>query len=360
MRPRSWARCAGPCSAGPAARSAFHCARIGLVRAPVEGSARGPAPCAHPSIPWSVIHRSHRLPVDRGVGSVEEESASVEDTPSPGNPSRMFVRKPLRARSGRHRTCSHALLREAGRLGTRIRTADTSLLEDRCGSRVTRLPGSEREAGSVGSVTSTGQPKGPCDSYSQGPFTYFGHRLCHEGVGPGNVSTGLNWSRSLCITRSFSVDERRAFLWTAGNGDPEKFPRNSCAAPGDDIERSLTSSSGRAGSLGDEGLYGATASLLEDRCGSRVTRLPGSEGRVDRSGASPVPVEPKGPWDSYSRGPFTHFGAGSGPGPPSTAPQESPRDLCMNRVDSCWTGNAHSAERTAFSGIPRGMRSRSG
>ena len=47
------------------------------------------------------------------------------------------------------------------------------MLEARRGGWVTRLLGPEPRSVSTGSVTGTGQPKGPCDSYSQGPFTNF-------------------------------------------------------------------------------------------------------------------------------------------------------------------------------------------
>ena len=71
----------------------------------------------------------------------------------------------------------------------------------------------------------------------------------------------------------------------------------------EDIELSYALPPGRAGSDRSEGSHrGASCG------GGRVTKPLGPEPKTDRSEASPVPITPKGPCDSYSRGPFTYFG----------------------------------------------------
>ena len=70
-----------------------------------------------------------------------------------------------------------------------------------------------------------------------------------------------------------------------------------------DIELSYALPPGRAGSDRSKGSHrGASCG------GGRVTKPLEPERTIDRSEASPVPITPKGPCDSYSRGPFTYFG----------------------------------------------------
>ena len=69
---------------------------------------------------------------------------------------------------------------------------------------------------------------------------------------------------------------------------------------------------------------------------SRVTRFAGSQQPGGRPGASPVPVNPKGPCDSYSRGPFTFLRADWGAWP--TAPTSPSSSTCSRTPRAGGTG----------------------
>ena len=218
-----------------------------------------------------------------------------------------FSESPCGARSGGHRTAPTPSSGRAGSVGTKTCTAD----HQRAGGSL-REPGDEAAGvgattGSIGSVTSTDQPKGPCDSYSQGPFTYFGID-CATAPGP------CPQERSGSVhNRAFPVD---------GQGDsvdaremPGKDSGNPCAGPAARHRTAPTPSSGRAGSVGTK-----TCTADHQRAGGSL-REPGGEaagvGATTGSiGSVTSTGQPKGPCDSYSQGPFTHL-APMRPGPPA-------------------------------------------
>ena len=167
----------------------------------------------------AVVHRIHRQPVDRAVGSVDESARSVEDTPRPRDWSENFPERPCAAPSRRHRTSPTHSSGSAGSVRTKIRTTARRLA-----GGASRWPGDEGagvgvRTGSVGSVTSTGQTKGPCDSYSQGPFTYL--RIdCATAYGSAPMPAPA------CCTR---VTRRRPrTVRTAPGNRPQEFART-CA-----------------------------------------------------------------------------------------------------------------------------------
>ena len=115
--------------------------------------------------------------MDHGASCGTTTSRSVDDTPRREFPE-IVGESPCAAGRPGHRTSpTHFLRGERDRSETKIRTAEHQLAGDRRGGWVTKPPGSESKTGSIGSVTGTGQPKGPCDSYSRGPFTYFRRRV---------------------------------------------------------------------------------------------------------------------------------------------------------------------------------------
>jgi len=195
----------------------------------------------------AVVHRIHRQPVDRAVGSVDESARSVEDTPRPRDWSENFPERPCAAPSRRHRTSPTHSSGSAGSVRTKIRTTARRLA-----GGASRWPGDEGagvgvRTGSVGSVTSTGQTKGPCDSYSQGPFTYL--RIdCATAYGSAPMPAPA------CCTR---VTRRRPrTVRTAPGNRPQEFART-CAQvaepvddPGGPVDGGQVPETNRAGRHG--------------------------------------------------------------------------------------------------------------
>jgi hypothetical protein len=101
----------------------------------------------------------------------------------------------------------------ARRRGSRRWSA--SLLEEHRGSWVTRPPGPATMGVSTGSVTGTGHPKGPCDSYSQGPFVHFRYPVL---IGPGGDSDP---ARSPIPAQLWGSER---FLWTTGTRSVDEPP----------------------------------------------------------------------------------------------------------------------------------------
>ena len=81
---------------------------------------------------------------------------------------------PLRPWSAGHRTLlTHSLRGARDSSKQKVRTTKNQLAGDASRRLGDEAAGTGRGERSIGSVTSTGQTKGPWDSYSRGPFTYF-------------------------------------------------------------------------------------------------------------------------------------------------------------------------------------------
>ena len=177
------------------------------------------------------------------------------------------------------------------------------------GGWVTRPLGPETTSVSTGSVTGTGQLKGPCDSYSQGPFVHFRPR-CRARAVVADPAQLWGSERFLWRTRGGSVDEpancggtRRMFPQALAHPPPEGIellPRP--PATGGGTARRRRSTRERTGLPG------------RDRDGE-MTTPPGPEEKSGRSGASSVPVNrralgthtPEGP-SPFSGLSFSHVG----------------------------------------------------
>ena len=57
--------------------------------------------------------------------------------------------------------------------GRRVHTTPNQLAGEESQTPGDAVAGTGQKAPSIGSITRTGQPKGPCCSYQRGPFTYF-------------------------------------------------------------------------------------------------------------------------------------------------------------------------------------------
>ena len=335
-----------------------------LVRAPVEGQLEG---LRHAHIP---APRRGRLSTGC-TGCLWTEGPVLWTGRAP-------LWRTRRARETRRETCPKALAEpapddiellprtppgERDRSERRSVRRSTSLLEGRRGSRVTRLPGSER-----GRDRSGASPV-PINRRALVTHTHKGPSPISASTVPRRTSLGAEVSRhdgnvprtSVTITvRSYSapVDEpveTLGFLWRARKY-PEKIRKTLVPAPPDDIDFSHALL--REGGIGrNEDPVRRSTSLLEDRRGSRVTRLPGSERRRDRSGASPVPINRRALATHTRKGPSpisAPVRAGSVAESARVLRRSSPqecRDLCMNRrflwrrMSLLWT-------RTAFQKCP--------
>jgi hypothetical protein len=122
--------------------------------------------------------------------------------------------------------------RGAGRLGDEDPHAPHRLAGAWRSGWVTRPLGPEETKASTGSVTGTGHPKGPCDSYSQGPFTYFRELSSRPGRRAPDPDDLLNpaqpWGKlaQFCGVRTSFCGATGEFRWNRKNvsGTP-------CAAP---------------------------------------------------------------------------------------------------------------------------------
>ena len=138
---------------------------------------------------------------------------------------------------------------------------------------------------SIGSVTGTGHPKGPCDSYSQGPFTISGPR-CPEPALPRapdrDCPIPLNHGENSAVI----CGVRGAICGRPANfGGTRRMLAKSLARPSPRGHRTSPTPSGKPGG-GTARRRGSTrwrASLLGTHRGGWVTRPPGPEWRdVDR------------------------------------------------------------------------------
>ena len=277
--------------------------------------------------------------MDKGGASVEGERASVEDTPSPRNWSEKFPESPCGPRPGRHRTSpTHSLRGERDRSETKIRTADRQL-----------AGGSPRELGDeaagVGVEDWIGRERHQYRSSRRALVTH-----THEGPSPifgtdcaiavrGQATVHRN-ARNLCMNWSN--------LWRSwanpveGEQYPQKIPRNPCVRAGARHRTSPTLSSGRAGSARRRGSARRTTSLPEDRAGPGDEAV-GTGVKAGSIGSVTSTDHPKGPCDSYSRGPFTYFTD------VATTPCDSTHARFRGR-------NAHSVDQDRSSTMPGTVR----
>ena len=183
--------------------------------------------------------------------------------------------------------------REAGRLGDEDPHDVHQLAGAWRSGWVTRPLGPEETSASTGSVTGTGHPKGPCDSYPQGPFTISGScraGCCRELRDPGEtLNPAQPWGKlaRTCGVRAAICGTPGQFRWNQKN-----VSESSCAAVRGGHRTSPTPS-GRpgGGATRRRGSTRCRASLLGTHRGGKVTRPPGPEWKRCRLGASPVPVE---------------------------------------------------------------------
>lgn len=180
--------------------------------------------------------------------------------------------------------------REAGRLGDEG-PHDTSRLAGAWRSGwVTRPLGPQDPRASTGSVTGTGHPKGPCDSYSQGPFTHFRVRpprssrggrvrLLHRRGSSNPLNHGENSSSSV-------DDGRRSVEHRANFGGTESLFAEPLARPVPEGIQLLPRTPAREDeATRRRGSRRRRASLLGTRRGGGVTVPPGPEWTRCRSGS---------------------------------------------------------------------------
>ena len=190
----------------------------------------------------------------------------MEDTPRPRNWSEKFPGRPCAAPARRHRTSLTHSSGRAGSVRTKIRTTVRQLAGE-----ASRRPGDEVagvgvRTGSVERVTSTpNRTKGPCDSYSQGPFTYL--RIdCATAYGPARMPAPASWTRMTHV--------RPRTVRSATGNRPQEMART-CAQLAEPVDESGLSVDG------------------EKKCPEKFPETP-CAGR-DNS---------KGPCDSSAQGPF--------------------------------------------------------
>jgi len=162
----------------------------------------------------------------------------------------------------------------ARRRGSERREVACRLVAQRLGDEVA---GTGEEELSTGSVTGTGHPKGPCDSYSQGPFSVVRTQRCTQDGRADFRWNRKNVRRSPCAARRAG---HRTSPTHSGNGE-----RDSSETRVQTEDRRLAGGPPRR--QGDEA------------AGTGGEELP--TGSVTSTG------QPKGPWNSYFRGPFTYF-----------------------------------------------------
>ncbi len=121
---------------------------------------------------------------------------------------------------------------------------------------VTRPLGPKETSASTGSVTGTGHPKGPCDSYSQGPFTISGcfPQLSSRPWSPRSIPLNHGENSQMPVEyRQQSVEQPANF-----GGTRRMFAEPLARPCSEGIELLPRPPGNReAGQLGDEGPHGA-------------------------------------------------------------------------------------------------------
>ena len=112
---------------------------------------------------------------------------------------------------------------------------------------------------SIGSVTGTDHPKGPCDSYSQGPFAISGQ--------DGSPRQPIHAPSDRRVSDAAQLWGNRAFLWMTGGrsvaerassgGTRRMLAKALAHRDRQGIELSHALRQRKAGQLGDEGPHGA-------------------------------------------------------------------------------------------------------
>lgn len=171
---------------------------------------------------------------------------------------------------------------------TKVHTDANQLAGERTQRQGDDAAGTRDDEMSVGSVTGTDHPKGPCDSYSQGPFTYF--RRCtarSTPCRPGTPNPAQLWESEpfLWIEEVASVDEPATF-----GGTRRMSAKGLARGVREGIELLPRPPETEGGTARRRGSTRRRTSLLGTRRGGWVTRPLGPEWTSSRSGASPVPV----------------------------------------------------------------------
>ena len=175
--------------------------------------------------------------VEHGGGSVEQQVSfgGTEGMSAPGLARR--IRQGIELLSRPPATGGGTARRRGS---TRSRTGLPG--SDR-GGWVTRPLGPETTSVSTGSVTGTGHLKGPCDSYSQGPFAYF--RWCRgSGLKALAPQPPMAQFPSTVGIWSLSVENRHLFCGRTGQfrWNQKNVPESSCAPRSRGHRTSLTPS----------------------------------------------------------------------------------------------------------------------
>ena len=144
---------------------------------------------------------------------------------------------PCAPRSGGHRTSptpSGNGERDSSKV--RVRTTQSRLAGDTSRRLDDEVAGAGIDERSIGSVISTGHLKGPCDSYSQGPFSISGQPPVTYRRGESRSTVGI-WA--------FSVDNQGGFCGRTGQfrWNQKNVPERSCA-PGSRGHRTSPTPSG--------------------------------------------------------------------------------------------------------------------
>lgn len=196
------------------------------------------------------------------------------------------------------------------RRGSTRRSA--SVLEGHRGGWVTRPLGPEETSASTGSVTGTGHPKGPCDSYPQGPFTHF-----RRSASAARADGGATGARCRPSADPAQLWESEPFLWTAGRrpvddvaisgGTRRMFARTLARGVTQGIELLPRTPARGSGTARRRGSRRCGAGVPARHRGGEVTTPAGAGVEEQSIGSVTGTDHLKGPWNSYFRGPFAHL-----------------------------------------------------
>ena len=158
---------------------------------------------------------------------------------------------------------------------------------------------------SIGSVTGTGHLKGPCDSYSRGPFVHF-RPLRRAGPGGRAHRAEERQSRSAVGISAFSVDGKPPICGGRGQlrWNQENVGESSCA-PTSAWHRTAPTPSGNGRRDSSETRVHTTKNQLAGDASRRLGDVAAGTGEEEQSiGSVTSTGHQKGPWNSYFRGHF--------------------------------------------------------
>jgi hypothetical protein len=161
---------------------------------------------------------------------------------------------------------------------------------------------------SIGSVTGTDHLKGPCDSYSRGPFVHFRPVCRADPVGGprgrrASIPLSCGYLGIFCGWHAPICGGRGEFRWNQENVD------ESPCAPTPAGHRTAPTPSGNGRRDSSETRVHTTKNQLAGDASRRLGDEAAGTGVEEQSiGSVTSTGHQKGPWNSYFRGPFACCG----------------------------------------------------